>query len=113
MLFLVVSHYKMRMRPAQARARPEPGPKIKARCVQWNGHGQDFFRVEIKKIGPTRKMLTSTPCYSPGRRQRGDFAPGVDLVGSSSPTAAAPVLEVMGSCGIDGRCTYSSTFYLG
>jgi hypothetical protein len=43
MLFLVVLHYKMRGRPAQARARPEPGPKIEARRVQWDGHGQDFF----------------------------------------------------------------------
>jgi hypothetical protein len=43
MMFLVVLHYKMRGRPAQARARPEPDPKIEARCVQWDGHGQDFF----------------------------------------------------------------------
>jgi hypothetical protein len=33
MWFLVVSHYKMRGRPAQARPRLEPGPKIKARAV--------------------------------------------------------------------------------
>jgi hypothetical protein len=39
MLFLVVLHYKMRGRPAQARVRPEPGSKIKAQCVQWDGHG--------------------------------------------------------------------------
>jgi hypothetical protein len=43
MLFSVVLHYKMRGRLAQARARPEPGLKIEARCVQWDGHGQDFF----------------------------------------------------------------------
>jgi hypothetical protein len=43
MLFLVVLHYKMRGRPAQALARPDPGPKIEARRVQWDGHGQDFF----------------------------------------------------------------------
>jgi hypothetical protein len=43
MLFLVVLHYKMRGRPAQDRARPEPDPKIEARCVQWDGHGKDFF----------------------------------------------------------------------
>jgi hypothetical protein len=43
MLFLVVLHYKIRGRPAQARARPEPGPKIEARRVKWDGHGQDFF----------------------------------------------------------------------
>jgi hypothetical protein len=22
---------------------PEPGLKIEARCIQWDGHGQDFF----------------------------------------------------------------------
>jgi hypothetical protein len=43
MLFLVVLHYKTHWRPAQARARPEPGPKIEARCVQWDGHEHDFF----------------------------------------------------------------------
>jgi hypothetical protein len=48
MLFLVVLHYKMCGRPAQARAQPDP--KIKARCVQWDGHGQDFFRPEITEI---------------------------------------------------------------
>jgi hypothetical protein len=42
-LFLVVLHYKMRERPAQAQARLEPGPKIEARRVQWDGHGQEFF----------------------------------------------------------------------
>jgi hypothetical protein len=42
MLFLVVLHYKM-CGAAQARARPEPDPKIKARRVQWDGYGQDFF----------------------------------------------------------------------
>jgi hypothetical protein len=25
---------------------PEPGPKIEARCVQWDGHGQDFFGLQ-------------------------------------------------------------------
>jgi hypothetical protein len=43
MLFLVVLHYKIRKRPTQARGRPDPGPKIEARRVQWDGHGQDFF----------------------------------------------------------------------
>jgi hypothetical protein len=43
MLFLFVLHYKMHGRPAQARAWPEPGPKIEARCILWDGHGQDFF----------------------------------------------------------------------
>jgi hypothetical protein len=42
MLFLVVLHYKIRGRPAQARARPEPSPKIEARRVLRDGHGQDF-----------------------------------------------------------------------
>jgi hypothetical protein len=42
MLFLVVLHYKM-LGPGPARARPEPDPKIEARCIQWDGHGQDFF----------------------------------------------------------------------
>jgi hypothetical protein len=43
MLFIVVLHYKIRRWPAQARARPEPDAKIEARCVQWDGYGQDFF----------------------------------------------------------------------
>jgi hypothetical protein len=43
MLLLVVLHYKIRGRPAHARAGTEPGPKIEARRVQWDGHGQDFF----------------------------------------------------------------------
>jgi hypothetical protein len=43
MLFLVVLHYKMRGQSAKARARPEHGPKIEARRVQWDGHGQDFW----------------------------------------------------------------------
>jgi hypothetical protein len=71
MLFLVVLHYKMRGRPAQARARPEPGPKIEARCVQWDGHGKDFFGPKKQKYfqpdpnparpkpGLARKMLRS------------------------------------------------------
>jgi hypothetical protein len=50
----------MRGQPAQARARPEPDPKIKARRVQWDGHGQDFFGPARTRPGPARKMLTST-----------------------------------------------------
>jgi hypothetical protein len=50
MLFLVVLRYKMCGRPAQARARPEPDSKIEARCVQWDGHGQDFFRPEMTEF---------------------------------------------------------------
>jgi hypothetical protein len=38
-LFLVVLHYKMR-------GRPEPDPKIEARCIQWNGHAQEFFGLK-------------------------------------------------------------------
>jgi hypothetical protein len=38
-LFLVVLHYKMR-------GRPEPDPKIEIRCIQWNGHGQEFFGLK-------------------------------------------------------------------
>jgi hypothetical protein len=37
---------------------PKPGPGLKseARCVQWDGHGQDFFRAKVTEIffGPTR-----------------------------------------------------------
>jgi hypothetical protein len=50
MLFLVALHYKMRERTAHARARPEPGPKIEARCVQWDGHGQDFSARNNRKF---------------------------------------------------------------
>jgi hypothetical protein len=50
MLFLVVLQYKMRGRPAQTRARPEPGPKIEARCVQWDGHGRIFSARNNKKF---------------------------------------------------------------
>jgi hypothetical protein len=50
MLFLIVLHYKMCGRPAQARAQPEPGPKIEARYVQWDGHGQDFFGPKKQKF---------------------------------------------------------------
>jgi hypothetical protein len=28
---------------ADSPPKPGPAPKIKARCVQWDGHGQDFF----------------------------------------------------------------------
>jgi hypothetical protein len=65
MLFLVVLHYKIRGRPTQARPRPEPDPKIEARRVQWDGHGQDFFRPEITNFfspaqtRPSPKMLRS------------------------------------------------------
>jgi hypothetical protein len=75
MLFLVVLHYKMRGRPAQVQARPEPGPKIEARCVQWDGHGHDFLARNNKNFSarpepsPARKMLRSTSVIvqNPGR----------------------------------------------
>jgi len=47
-----------------------------------------------------------SPCYSWEGRRRGDFDPGVDLAGSSSRPATAPMPEVERSRGIDGRCTY-------
>ena len=44
--------------------------------------------------------------YSRSGRSRGDLFPGVDFVYFSSPPVAVPALEVKGSYGIDGRCTY-------
>jgi hypothetical protein len=66
MLFLVISHYKMRGRPVQVRAQPEPGPKTEARHVPWDVHGQDFLGQKTwvfsarSEPGPTRGMLRST-----------------------------------------------------
>jgi hypothetical protein len=65
MLFLAILHYKMRRRPAQAWARPEPNPKIEARHVQWDGHGQIFstrnnrFFCGSARTRPDPKMFRS------------------------------------------------------